>query len=110
MKAYKEINVLLYNQYSIDCQKVDFKQNPLNADEDEHHSRVNSFDQFWPILQKIISDSNLIAQYEGLNCLYAYVRFAPDIKQVIFTVNGILLEKIQHIKPNFKDITLKILI
>lgn len=37
------------------------------------------------------------------------MRFAPDIKQVVFMVHAILLEKVQVNKPNFRDITLKIL-
>ena len=51
-----------------------------------------------------------MAQYEGLCCLSAYVRFAPDVKQVIFMSHAILLEKIQHNKPNLREITMKILI
>lgn len=42
--------------------------------------------------------------------MHAYVRFAPDIKQVIFMSHAILLEKIQHNKPNLREITMKILI
>jgi len=38
------------------------------------------------------------------------MRFAPDIKQAIFLVHGILLEKISLSKPNIKDMTLKILL
>ena len=40
----------------------------------------------------------------------AFVRFAPDVKQVIFMSHAILLEKIQHNKPNLREITMKILI
>lgn len=109
MRAYKDISELFYNEYSKECQKLNFQQNPLNGEEEEESS-VNPFDQYAPVLQKIITDSNLVAQYEGLNCIYAFVRFTADIKQVIFMVHGILLEKVQHNKPNLRDITMKILI
>jgi hypothetical protein len=85
--------------------------NPLTGvatDEDE--SGPSPFDLYQASLEKIISDSNLAAQFEGLNCLYAFVKFAPDIKQVIFLVQGILLEKIQHNKSNLKEITKNILL
>jgi hypothetical protein len=42
--------------------------------------------------------------------LFAFIRFAHDIKSTIFLVHSILLEKIQHNKPNLKEITIKILI
>lgn len=58
----------------------------------------------------MIKDSNLIAQYEALNCLHAYVRFSKEIKGVTFATHNFLLEKVQHIKPNFKEVTLKILL
>lgn len=93
MKAYKEVNELFYHQYSKDCQRADFGDNPLNADE-EDEGKPNAFDLYGPLLQKIIGDSNLIAQYEGLSCLHTYVRYAPEIKSVVFMVHGILLDKI----------------
>jgi len=34
----------------------------------------------------VISDSNLVAQYEGLSTLYTFMRYAPEIKQAIFMV------------------------
>ena len=109
VKAYKDISEQLFFQYSKDCQNKNFDQNPLNGSEEEEQE-VNPFDQYAPFLQKIISDSNLVAQYEGLNCLYTFIRYAPDIKQVTFMVHVILLEKIQHNKPNLREITMKILI
>ena len=107
VKAYKEVSEQFYIQYSKDCQSKNFDSNPLNGSEEEE---VNAFDQFTPFLQKIISDSNLVAQYEGLNCLYTFVRYSQDIKQVTFMVHVILLEKIQHNKPNLREITNKILL
>lgn len=107
VKAYKEVSEQFYIQYSKDCQNKNFDSNPLNGSEEEE---VNAFDQFTPFLQKIISDSNLVAQYEGLNCLYTFVRYSQDIKQVTFMVHVILLEKIQHNKPNLREITNKILL
>ena len=61
-------------------------------------------------MQKIISDSNLVAQYEALNCLHSYIKFSSEIRSVIFVVHSTLLEKVQHNKPNFKELTMKILL
>ena len=58
----------------------------------------------------MIQDSNLVAAYEALNCLHTFVRFGYDIKAVAFATHNHLLEKIQTNKPNFKDITNKILL
>lgn len=69
----------------------------------------NPFDVYGPILEQMIKDTNLTAQYEGLNCLYSYVKHSKDIKSVTFACHSYLLDKIQHNKPNFKDITQRIL-
>lgn len=45
-------------------------------------------------MHKIITDPNLVAQYEGLNCLFAFIKFSGDIKSVVHSVSTILLEKI----------------
>jgi|Laugresu1bdmlbsd_1035121.scaffolds.fasta_scaffold335362_1 hypothetical protein len=58
----------------------------------------------------MVKDTNLVNAYEALQALYSYVRFAPDIKNVTFATHFFLLEKVQTFKPNFKDITLKILL
>ena len=58
----------------------------------------------------MIKDANLTGAYEALNCLHSYVRFASDIKAVTFSVHNYLLEKVQHNKANFREITLKILL
>jgi hypothetical protein len=80
------------------------------SDDADSDDKINPFEYYAPHLQKIISDSNLVAQYEGLNCLHNFVKFAPDIKQVIFMSHAILLEKVQHNKPNLREITMKILL
>jgi len=59
VKAHKEVSEQFYIQYSKDCQNKNFDSNPLNGGSEEEE--VNSFDQFTPFLQKIISDSNLVA-------------------------------------------------
>jgi len=59
VKAYKEVSEQFYIQYSKDCQNKNFDSNPLNGGSEEEE--VNAFDQFTPFLQKIISDSNLVA-------------------------------------------------
>jgi len=38
------------------------------------------------------------------------VRFSKEIKGVTFATHNFLLEKVQHSKPNFKEVTLKILL
>lgn len=58
----------------------------------------------------MIQDTNLIAAYEALQCLYTYVKYAVDIKAVAFACHNYLLEKVQTNKPNFKEITNKILL
>jgi hypothetical protein len=69
-----------------------------------------NFDTYGPLLQEMIQDTNLVAAYEALLCLHTYVRFATAIKSVAFASHNFLLEKVQTNKPNFKDITLKILL
>lgn len=103
LNAYKEINSLFYNEYSKGC--VDYEKNESDKEESS-----KPFEIYGPVLHKIIVDSNLIAQYEGLNCLFSYVKFCNDIKSIIFQVHSILLEKIHHNKPNFKEITIKIIL
>ena len=71
---------------------------------------MTSFEQFGPLLQEMIKDTNLTNAYEALQCLYSYVRFADDIKAITFASHNYLIEKVQTNKPNFREITLKILI
>jgi hypothetical protein len=58
----------------------------------------------------MIKDTNLPNQLEALNCLYTFVRFAPDIKHVTFSCHNFLLEKVNTTKPAFRDVTLKIIL
>ena len=58
----------------------------------------------------MIQDTNLIGAHEALQCLYSYVRFSHDIKAVTFATHNFCLEKVQTNKPNFKDITSKIVL
>ena len=69
----------------------------------------NPFDQFGPIIGEMIKDNNLTAQYEGLSCLFTYVKLGQDIKSVTFTCTPYLLDKIQHNKANLSDITQRVL-
>ena len=57
----------------------------------------------------MIRDTNLIAQYEGLNTLLIYYQWANDVKSVTLTIISDLLDKINLSKNNFKDITVKII-
>ena len=61
---------------------------------EEEEKEVNAFEMYGAVMPKIISDSNLVAQYEGLNCLCTFMRLAPDIKSVTFSVHSILLDKV----------------
>ena len=61
-------------------------------------------------MQEMITDTNLGGLYEALTCLHSYLRFATSIKSVSFATQHTLLEKIQTSKPNFKEITCKILL
>jgi len=70
----------------------------------------NPFDTYGPILEQMIKDSNLTAQYEGLNCLYSFVKYGQDIKSVTFSCHSYLLDKIQHNKPNLRDISQRTLL
>jgi len=54
----------------------------------------------------MIKDSNLTNAYEALQVLHSFVRFAKDIKAVTFSTHNFLLEKVQHNKSNFREITL----
>ena len=60
MRAYKDIGELFYGEYSKECLKADFDQNPLNEEEDSQ-DKPSPFDQYQSILEKIIADSNLAA-------------------------------------------------
>ena len=54
----------------------------------------NPFDQYGPLLENMIKDSNLTAQYEGLTCFYSYVKLSKDIKSVVFFAAPYLIDKI----------------
>lgn len=69
----------------------------------------NPFDMYGPLIEQMIQDSNLTAQVEGLSCLQTFLSKAKDIKSVSFSCHSFLLDKIQHNKPNLKEITLNIL-
>lgn len=99
-KAYNEINKL-FNNYNYDQE---------TTKEDEMYGNAeNPFDVYGPIIENMIKDTNLTSQYEGLTCLLSYARLGKDIKSVTFACHSYLLDKIQHNKPNLKDITSRIL-
>lgn len=56
----------------------------------------NPFEQYGPILQEMIKDNNLTARYEGLNCLYSYIKYGQDAhtKSLSFACHAYLLDKI----------------
>ena len=65
----------------------------------------NPFDTYGSIMEQMIKDNNLTAQYEGLCCLYSFIKHGQDTKSVTFACHSYLLDKIQHNKSNLKDIT-----
>ena len=71
---------------------------------------MHSFDQYGPILEKMIQDSNLAAALEGLQVMHTFVKLALDIKNVTFASHNYLLEKAPTHKANFKEICTKILL
>jgi hypothetical protein len=70
----------------------------------------NPFDQYGNVIEQMLKDNNLTAQYEGLNCLHSYIKHGPDIKSVVLSCTPFILDKIQHNKPNLKDISQRILL
>lgn len=71
---------------------------------------MHSFDQFSPLLEKMIKDGNTVAAQEGLNVMHTYVRLALDIKAVTFASHNYLLEKAPTHKTNCRDAATKILL
>ena len=57
-------------------------------------SEANPFDNYGPIIEQMIKDNNLTAQYEGLNCLLTFVKLGKDIKSVTFSCHSYLLDKV----------------
>ena len=70
---------------------------------------VSPFQLYHPWLNNIISDSNLIAQFEGLSTLLSYLQNTPSLPNNTLSLVSMLLEKVPINKPNFQDILLKIL-
>lgn len=95
-QAYNEINKL-FNTYQF--------KNELSKEEEVYGQFDNPFETYGPLIEQMIKDNNLTAQYEGLTCLLSYVRLNKDIKGVTFACHSYLLDKIQHNKPNLKEVT-----
>ena len=66
----------------------------LKKEDEMYGDPENPFDTYGPIIEEMIKDTNLTAQYEGLNCLYNFVKHGPDIKSVTFSCHPYLLDKI----------------
>ena len=69
---------------------------------------MHSFEQYGPLLEKMIKDSNSVAALEGLQVMHTYVRLALEIKAVTFATHNFLLEKVPTHKPKERDACLKI--
>lgn len=64
-QAFKEIS-RLFMTYT--PEKEIQKEDEMYGDPD------NPFDQYGPLIGEMIKDNNLTAQYEGLNCLFSYIK------------------------------------
>jgi hypothetical protein len=42
----------------------------------------------------MIKDANLAGAFDALNCLFSFVRFAPDIKTATYSTQMFLMDKI----------------
>lgn len=102
LNAFKEINQLF----------VDYQgpNRALQKEDEMYGDPDNPFELYGPIIQEMIKDNNLTARYEGLNCLFSYIKYGSDIRSVCNTCLAFLLDKIQLNKPNFRDITQRILL
>lgn len=69
----------------------------------------NPYEKYQEWLIRMIRDTNLIAQYEGLNTLLVYITYSQDIKNATLSTLPDLLDKINHKKNNFRDITIRII-
>ena len=69
----------------------------------------NPFEKYQEWLIRMVRDSNLIAQFEGLNTLFVYCQWAQDVKSATMSTLPDLLDKINLSKNNFKDMTIKII-
>ena len=105
LAAYKEINTNFYNDYA------QFTESKSGSDAPHGNPELMaSFDQFGPLLEKMIKDANSIAALEGLQVMHTYVKLSLDIKSVTFASHNYLLEKAPTHKANFRDICTKILL
>jgi hypothetical protein len=75
-------------------------------DEEIEYNPLTKYEE-WII--RIIRDTNLIAQYEGLNTLLVFLHCSPEVKNTTMSTLPDLLDKVNHKKNNFKDITVKII-
>jgi hypothetical protein len=97
LEAYKEINQLFYTDYA-------------KHESGDEPDAMASFEIYGPLLQEMIQDTNLVGAYEALVCLLSYAKYSQSIKAVSFATHNQLLEKLQTNKPNFKEISTKILL
>ena len=95
LDAYKEIHEL-------------FKQHQDGPSQDGEAS--GPFDAYGSLLQGMVQDHHSVASYEGLQCMLLFVKKAIDIKDVSFASHNYLLEKVLTNKPNFRDVTSKIIV
>ena len=97
-RAFKEINQLMLD-YNPAERENQTKEDLLYGEFD------NPFDTYGTIIDAMIKDSNLIAQYDGYTCLLTYVRLnQSEIKSVVSTTCSLMLDKLQIAKPNFREI------
>ena len=93
------------NMFKNASQGEKYYQNDLDAEKFEYDPLLKY--EEWLI--RIIRDSNLIAQYEGLNTLFVFLAYSTEVKSTILSTLPDLLDKINHKKHNFRNISIKII-
>jgi hypothetical protein len=58
-----------------------------SREEEMYGDPESPFSVYAPLMEQIIKDSNLIAQFEGLSCLLTFVQLSEDIKSVTFATH-----------------------
>jgi hypothetical protein len=69
----------------------------------------NPLERYQEWLIRMIRDSNLSAQQEGLKTLFVYLKSSPDIRSAMLSTLPDLLDKINHNKAQFSKITTEII-
>lgn len=66
---------------------------------DEEEREIDPFIEYGSEVAKMLGDTNLIAQAEGITTLYNFICFADQIKTACHSAVPLLLDEINHNKP-----------